>query len=260
MIHLFTTDRSGLDLLPMLPLKMEVSAVIVPSNRLHSDKVRSLCAACPVPVLVHRRGERLPDGLPPAEAAICWLYSQIIAAQDLARYPVGLLNMHGGYIPDYRGANVLNWAVANGEQSLGVTWHGLVEAVDAGPIYAESSVPIGPEDTAWDVRGAMLHEGARQLPKAWRRFAASDPLRWSDPADGRVWPPRRPRDGEIGKAWPEAKLRAMLRAQCPPWPPATVEHDGSMIAVRYVVAAGGIPYRTAEGNNVYLAPPGEDVC
>ena len=126
--------------------------------------------------------------------------------------------MHGGYIPDYRGANVLNWAVANGEPSLGVTWHGLIEAVDAGPIYAESSVSIGPENTAWDVRGAMLREGARQFPEAWRWFVASDPLRWSDLA------------------------------------------DGSILAVRHVVATGGTPYRTAEGNMVYLAPSGEDIC
>ncbi len=120
MIHLFTTDRSGLDLLPMLPPGIEVSAVIVPSNRLYSDKVRSLCKACPVPVLVHRCGERLPDRSPPAEAAIFWLYSQIIAAQDLARYPVGLLNVHGGRIPDYCGAQC---AQLGRHQRRGEPWY-----------------------------------------------------------------------------------------------------------------------------------------
>ncbi|MDP6953213.1 MAG: formyltransferase family protein [Alphaproteobacteria bacterium] len=260
MIHLFTTDRSGLELLRMLPAGTEASAVIVPSNRFHSHKVRALCAACPVPLCIHHRGERLPDGLPPADAAVSWLYSQIIDAADLACYPGGVLNMHGGRIPEYRGANVLNWAVANGEDSLGITWHGLVEAVDAGPIYAESQVPIGPEDTAWDVRGAMLQEGLRLFPEAWQRFVEGEPLRQPDLSGGRVWPPRRPSDGHIGEGWPEARLRAMLRAQCAPWPPATVEHDGKAVAVRGIVARSDMPYRSAEGHILYLAPADEGEC
>ena len=255
-VVLFSTDPSGLDLLPALGSEHELVAVVVPSNRTDSDKVTQLVARAPCQTHVHDRGARLADSVPAADGAISWLYSQIIDGTDLARFHAGVLNMHGGILPDYRGANVLNWAIANGETEIGVTWHGLVKAVDAGPLYAESRVSVGADETAWDARARMIEEGLRLFPRAWHRLVdGKSPVRLPDLDQGRVWPSRRPRHGRIESGWSAARLRNLIRAQCPPWPPATIERDGADVPVRALAkrpGPGRMAYQTSDGETTYL--------
>ena len=168
--------------------------------------------------------------------------------------------MHGGRIPDYRGANVLNWAIASGETRLGVTWHEIVEKVDAGGILAESSIPIGPNDTAADVRAAMIVEGIRLFPDAFKRFRDGDtPIRVPVLEQGRVWPSRRAQHGRIESNWPREKVWAMIRAQTGPWPDATVLYQGewcSVCNIRNSDGPGLIPYTADDGAVFFLVPTG----
>lgn len=255
-VVMLSTDPSSLDLLTALGGSHDLVALVVPGNRKTSDKVAALLAGAPCPTFVHDRGAALGDDMPAADIAISWLYSQILGSADLARFRAGVLNMHGGKIPDYRGANVLNWAIANGETEIGVTWHGLVEAVDAGPIYAESRVPVAADETAWDARAAMIAEGIRLFPEAWHRLIdGAPPLRVPDLAKGQVWPSRRPSHGKIEPGWRARRVRDLIRAQCPPWPPATIEsngHDLPVKSISHTSEPGWLPYRTSDGETLYL--------
>ncbi|MGB0630066.1 MAG: methionyl-tRNA formyltransferase [Alphaproteobacteria bacterium] len=267
-IHLFTTHPSAFALLEHLHDHERVDTVIVPENRADSEKVsavRNEASRLGLRVYEHPRGALLPDLLPEADAAISWLYSQIIAAPDLKRYPAGMLNMHGGRIPEYRGAHVLQWQIINGERELGVTWHEIVEAVDAGAIWAESSVPIPEAATAADMREIMIDEGVRLFPQAWTRARDGGlPVRRPDLSAGRTWPQRKASDGVIEPGMTARQLRDLVRALCPPWPPATIEHDGRRYNVGQVcelAAADCVPYATAEGSILYLrAIPADSSC
>ncbi len=258
-VHLLATDISGFDLLSSLPSQDRITAVVVPENRERTEKVQKLVESATergLPVFSHLRSKPLPDDLPRADAALSWMYSQILPAADMTRYPLGILNMHGGKIPEFRGANVLQWAIIQGEDEIGVTWHQIVEEVDAGPIWAESRLTIPSHWSAWDVREAMLAEGIRLFSGAWRRFREGGvPLRLPDLSNGRVWPPRRPRDGRIEPGWTERKVRDTVRALCPPWPPAHVrvnEKDRAILSVESEPRADSIPYLTEEGRKIYL--------
>ncbi len=241
-----------------------MTCLIVPGNRRGSGKIARLMEAADLPISEHRYRRPLDPDLPPADAAISWLYSQIIDARNLMRYPVGILNMHGGTIPGYRGANVLQWAIINGEKELGITWHELVKEVDAGPIWAESRIPISSAATAAEMREAMISEAFRLFPEAWARFRnKSGRPRMPRLDQGRVWPPRKPEDGRIGPGWPGRRVRDMVRALCPPWPPATVSCDGDWVFVRQVLEypePGTIPYRTAEGALLHLRRAGSETA
>ncbi len=67
----------------------------------------------------------------------------------------GALNMHGSLLPKYRGRVPVNWAVIRGETETGATLHYMVEKPDAGDIVGQQAVPIGPDDTAFDVFGKV---------------------------------------------------------------------------------------------------------
>ena len=255
-VHLFTTDVSGLRLLENSDVGISANCLIVPGNRHDTAKIAELEAVAQIPIVVHQRGEALPQDMPPADVAFSWLYSQIIQEADILRYPLGVLNMHGGVIPDYRGANVLQWAIINGESELGITWHELVREVDAGPIWAESRIAIPPEATAWELRTHMIEAGLGLFATAWQRFTTKNfTPRLADLATGRVWPSRKPEDGRIDPGWSEQKVRDMLRALCPPWPPATIYWEGSWSPIHGVSrrqVENGVPYVTAEGKKIFL--------
>lgn len=52
------------------------------------------------------------------------------------------VNAHGGRLPHYRGLDTNLWAALQGHpQDMAVTFHGLVEKVDSGPIYLMESLP-----------------------------------------------------------------------------------------------------------------------
>jgi methionyl-tRNA formyltransferase len=255
-LHLYTTDPSGLALIDRLPGGDQFVAVVVPENRAGSEKVEAVHADSPIPIIVHGSGGLASTDVPPADAIVSWMYSQIISTELLGVYAHGGINMHGGCIPDYRGANVLNWAIANGEASLCVTWHEIVEKVDAGGILAEATIPIGGDDTALMVRGELIKEGIRIFPDAFQKFqSASPPIRIPELTEGHVWPSRRPSDGRIEFEWPEEKVSAMIRAQTGPWPDATVLDQGEWHEVCGITdkpGPGRIAYGTADGGNIYL--------
>ncbi len=58
------------------------------------------------------------------------------------------LNVHPSLLPRWRGAAPVERAIMAGDRESGVTIHETVEALDAGPIAAQSAFPIGPEDDA----------------------------------------------------------------------------------------------------------------
>ncbi len=255
-MHIYATDASALSLGVQLPDAFRVTAIVVPENRVATDKVQALTAQADVPVLVQARGQSIAEGAPPAAAAVSWLYSQVFPADLLARYPRGILNMHGGRIPEYRGANVLQWAIVNGETTLTVTWHQVVQDLDAGPIWAEEEIPIPPDATAAEVRAEMISCGQRLFPNAWPAMMSDGtPVRIPNLSNGRIWPQRRPKDGLIGAGLTKRQLADVVRALCPPWPPATITVAGEVRRVRALVAYQSdntLPYVTADGERVHI--------
>ena len=111
----FTTHESVKHILNILKDQCQIIAVVVPINREGTDKIKRVRAVCEeqgIPVVVQPRkadiasfNKFLADNH--VTFGISWSYSQIIASETLAIFKDGIWNMHGGKIPEYRGANVL---------------------------------------------------------------------------------------------------------------------------------------------------------
>ena len=109
-IHLYTTDISAFRLLHALPKKeqIKVTAIIIPENRTSTKKVIELISGIQdIPIYIQIKRDWSLDGIPDADIAISWLYSQIIFSNILNTHSYGVLNMHGGRISQYRGEDEL---------------------------------------------------------------------------------------------------------------------------------------------------------
>jgi methionyl-tRNA formyltransferase len=68
------------------------------------------------------------------------------------------LNVHAGKLPSYRGRNIINWAIINGETEIGVTVHLVDHGIDTGDILLQRLLPIAWTDTYGDVLDRVVRE------------------------------------------------------------------------------------------------------
>lgn len=87
-------------------------------------------------------------------------YDQILRRQLINSAPLGFINCHAGALPFYRGRNILNWVLINGEKEFGITVHYIDEGIDTGDIIKQEFVDILPEDDY----GSILQKAERYCP------------------------------------------------------------------------------------------------
>jgi len=98
-----------------------------------------------------------------ADAMVVVGYGQIIpqAIIDLPR--LGIVNVHASLLPRYRGAAPIQWAIARGERTTGVTTMLINAGLDTGDILLKEETEIGPEETALELGPRLAGMGARLI-------------------------------------------------------------------------------------------------
>ena len=78
-------------------------------------------------------------------------FNQILKKEIREIAPLGFINCHAGALPFYRGRNILNWVLINGEKEFGVTVHYVDDGIDTGDIILQQMVEISPDDRYGDL-------------------------------------------------------------------------------------------------------------
>ncbi|MGM8213707.1 methionyl-tRNA formyltransferase [Virgibacillus sp. W0430] len=73
-------------------------------------------------------------------------FNQIMKRDIINMPPYKTINCHAGKLPFYRGRNVLNWVLINGESEFGITVHFIDEGIDTGDIILQKTYPIKETD------------------------------------------------------------------------------------------------------------------
>lgn len=77
-------------------------------------------------------------------------YRRILKDEAIAIPPRGVLNLHSGLLPDYKGVMATFWAMLHGEETIGATLHRIVDGgIDTGPV-------LGMRGIAADYRSSYL--------------------------------------------------------------------------------------------------------
>jgi methionyl-tRNA formyltransferase len=90
-------------------------------------------------------------------------YGQIIPQSIIDLPPFGILNVHASLLPKYRGAAPIQWAIANGETTTGVTIMQVDAGLDTGDMLSRTVTEIGPEETAPELSVRLAAMGALLL-------------------------------------------------------------------------------------------------
>jgi methionyl-tRNA formyltransferase len=94
------------------------------------------------------------------DAIIVVGYGRIIPQWMIDLPPLGNLNLHASLLPKYRGAAPIQWAIAQGEKSTGVTTMRIDAGLDTGDILLQREEPIREDDTAETLAPRLATTGA----------------------------------------------------------------------------------------------------
>ena len=104
------------------------------------------------------------------EIIVVVAYGRILPKAILELAPHGCLNVHYSLLPKYRGAAPAAWTIINGETTAGVTTMGLVEKMDAGPVYLQESIAVAPDETSGSLQTKLTPIGSRLLLETLRQL------------------------------------------------------------------------------------------
>jgi len=213
----------------------------------------------PVKTLALERGIPVfqPDRLKPPEVAatlrgwqpdvgIVAAYGRIIPEHLLTIPRFGMINVHTSLLPKYRGAAPVHRAVMTGDPETGVTIMRVVKELDAGPMFAKATRPIGPDETSDVVEEALADIGAglliRVLDQIAQGTAHEEP---QDDASATYAPRLTKEEGLIDWSTPSLAIHNRVRGLYP-WPHAYTFLNGARLIVRRTIADLEGPRRSPE--------------
>src|SRR3954452_22896126 len=145
---------------------------------------------------------------------------QIIPQSIIDLPPLGILNVHASLLPKYRGAAPIQWAIANGETTTGVTIMQIDAGLDTGDMLAKVSTPVYAVETAPELSVRLAAMGAQLLVdtiEEIRRGAAKREKQ--DDSEATLAPILKKEDGRVD--WTRAARQIHDRRRAfTPWPGA----------------------------------------
>ena len=196
-----------------------------------------------------------------AELGLSISYNQILRRAVLDVPRLGVLNFHAGMLPRYRGRNVINWAIINGEEEIGITAHQVDEGIDTGAIVLQRALPIGWTDTYGDVLQrvvaafpALVADAVRLVAKGDAVPAAQDESRatyFGGRAEGDEW---------LDWSSTSRELHNKIRAIAHPGPGARTVVEGRRVTIwrayydpawpTYMATPGQVVGRASDGGAI----------
>ena len=173
------------------------------------------------------------------EVGIVAAYGKILRQEVLEVPRLGHLNVHGSLLPRWRGAWPIGAAILAGDETTGVSIMRLDEGMDTGPVLAQRSVPISPQDTTGSLERELAGLGAELLVETLPAYLAGraegkrqdDSLATYCHTIGKE-------AGEIEWAQPAAQIERHVRAMTP-WPGAYTWWNGKQLRICHARLAPG---------------------
>jgi natural product biosynthesis luciferase-like monooxygenase protein len=89
-----------------------------------------------------------------------------VIPDEVLALPSGLgINFHDGPLPGYAGLNTPVWAILEGEDRHGITWHELTSGIDAGDVLAAVEIDIAPDETALSLNTRCMAAALESFPE-----------------------------------------------------------------------------------------------
>lgn len=190
------------------------------------------------------------------DAIVVAAFGQILRRVVLDLPPLGCVNVHPSLLPKLRGASPIQAAIRDGLVETGVSIMLMDERLDAGPILAQQTAPVLPDDTGATLGERLADVGANLLVETLVRLRRGDVVpRPQDDAAATYCKPLRKDDGDLDWSAPSTVLARACRAYTP-WPGCYSYWDGRPVRLLSVEPRSEWTGGAAPGTVLGLSEPG----
>tara|TARA_B110000444_G_scaffold261004_1_gene310434 strand:- start:23024 stop:23938 length:915 start_codon:yes stop_codon:yes gene_type:complete len=172
-----------------------------------------------------------------ADIFVSMSFNQIVKKPLLKLTKHGFINCHAGKLPFYRGCNVLNWVLINGEKEFGVTVHYMDEGIDTGDIISQELSEITDTDDYSTILDKATQLCANTLHNSLMKIKNSNVTRIKQSTihkNGSYCRRRVDGDEWIDWTWSNLRIFNFVRAITKPGPYARTTIDNELILIHKV--------------------------
>lgn len=108
--------------------------------------IEKICSEYDIPLMKTGKASDIKNNISGFDFGICVGFMEIIGKDILELPKFGILNLHCGKLPNYRGRAPISRTIMDGNDELTMTLHKMDEGVDSGDVLEELSIPIGIDD------------------------------------------------------------------------------------------------------------------
>ena len=130
------------------------------------DPLEELCIKENIPLYRVNKITEAKDEISKCEIGICLGFMEIIKREIFELPKYGIMNLHCGKLPKYRGRAPISRSIINGEESVTVSLHKMDKGVDSGDVCQEINIPIGKSD---DIN-TMYEKCSQKTPQVIEQF------------------------------------------------------------------------------------------
>lgn len=139
-----------------------------------------------VPHINHPEVAALCDRLQPDLVAV--FGTSLLRGAMLEKGRLGIVNLHGGLSPEYRGADCTFWALYNGEpEKVGCTLHYIDPGIDSGALIAHVCPALQPGDDELTLFWRAVRDSAAVYAELLSRMAAGERFGVAQSGPGRLY-------------------------------------------------------------------------
>ncbi len=145
-------------------------------------------------------------------------YGGILGRRILSVPALMSINLHGGKLPDFRGASVINWQILKGKKRIGLSIIEVDKGIDTGPILCKREFPLSENEDFNDALAKSLELFPGMLMETLRKIENNKLKKIKQaPGEGSYYFKRHPKDGKIDWRYMSAKeIVNLTRAVAPP--------------------------------------------
>ncbi|NNN06404.1 MAG: methionyl-tRNA formyltransferase [Elusimicrobia bacterium] len=230
----FGTPETAVPFLRLLARRTEVRAVVSQPDRpagrgleVAATPVKAAALEQGLTVLQPAKPSQIAEELKALDAdlAVVVAYGRILKPEVLAATRLGFLNAHFSLLPKYRGAAPVQWSLARGEATTGVTLFWLDAGLDTGPVQAARATPVDPDEDAGALLARLTALGVELLDAQLDALAEGAVVRRPQEGEPSLAPLITREDARLDLTRPASELHDRVRG-LRLWPRAYLEKAG----------------------------------
>ena len=190
------------------------------------------------PVRIRKDGVEDLKNLAP-DLCVTAAFGQILSQEILDIPRLGTINVHASLLPRHRGSAPINWAILQGDETVGVTTMMTDKGIDTGDMLLKAETPYIPGETAGELTVRMADLGAQLLIETLQKLEAGTLVRIPQDHENMTYDPMLSKEmGIINWADSAADIVSRIHG-LNPWPGCSTAIPGGRLKLLRAKAADG---------------------